>query len=146
MKCSKGETKTVKLSITVYPKIENAIIKMNNPMNQTGLSWPSPETKKACKINDLQALELFWSENWWRWPESNRCPNITVKSFLHAYFRINCREITGTEQTNYFLSWISLGNSHSLLLQQSVSVWFRRSSWGTDKPACSAKMGALITN
>ena len=38
MKCSKGETKTVKLSITVYPKIENAIIKMNNPMNQTGLS------------------------------------------------------------------------------------------------------------
>lgn len=40
----------------------------------------------------------------WRRRESNSCPNMISKSFLHAYFRIACREIAGTELTNYFLS------------------------------------------
>jgi hypothetical protein len=29
---------------------------------------------------------------------------MTFESFLHAYFRITCREIAGTELTNNFLS------------------------------------------
>jgi len=42
----------------------------------------------------------------WRWPDSNRCPNIFVESFLHAYFIITCRQWTGNEQTNSSRSWI----------------------------------------
>jgi len=72
---------------------------------------------------DNQGLCLLW-----RWPESNRCPNIFVKSFLHAYFSINCREGAGAEKTNIFLSCIVLSNRHSLRLQQPVSFWFRRSN------------------
>lgn len=58
----------------------------------------------------------------WSRPESNRCPNMIFKSFLHAYFRIACRETTGTEQTNRFLSCMVLSNRHSLRLQQPVFV------------------------
>ena len=29
---------------------------------------------------------------WWSWRESNPRPNIFVKSFLHAYFTIICRQ------------------------------------------------------
>jgi hypothetical protein len=56
----------------------------------------------------------------WRRPESNRCPNIFSKSFLHAYFFIGCRPGAGKEQTNTGLSWIGLSNRHSLLLQHLV--------------------------
>lgn len=45
---------------------------------------------------------------WWSWGDSNPCPNIFFKSFLHAYFRIDCRRLTGPEQTNQPLSWILL--------------------------------------
>jgi hypothetical protein len=56
----------------------------------------------------------------WRRPDSNRCPNISSESFLHAYFLINCRHEAGREQTNPILSWIFLGNRHSLRLQHLV--------------------------
>jgi len=58
-------------------------------------------TIKIYKIKSLEKSRLFIL---WRRPESNRCPNMISKSFLHAYFRINCREIAGTEPTNNFLS------------------------------------------
>jgi len=37
---------------------------------------------------------------WWRWPDSNRCPNTFSKSFLHVYPGINCRRYTGDGRTN----------------------------------------------
>ncbi|MGZ8550788.1 MAG: hypothetical protein ACXWV2_09010 [Chitinophagaceae bacterium] len=37
---------------------------------------------------------------------------MTVKSLLHAYFRIDCRDTAGTEQTNSFLSFIVLKDHH----------------------------------
>ena len=40
----------------------------------------------------------------WSRRDSNPCPNMTFKSFLHAYFRIVCREWAGAKQTNPFLS------------------------------------------
>jgi len=51
---------------------------------------------------------------------------MTFKSFLHAYFRIACREIAGTELTNNFLSCIVLSNGHSLPLQHPLFVLSRR--------------------
>jgi hypothetical protein len=40
--------------------------------------------------------------------------SLFAESFLHAYSVINCREITGTGQTDYFLSWMVLSSGHSL--------------------------------
>lgn len=66
----------------------------------------------------------------WSWAESNRCPNISAISLLHAYSGIICREITGTGQTDYFLSWIVLLRRHSLLLRQPILfVWFGGEAW-----------------
>ena len=71
----------------------------------------------------------------WRWGDSNPCPNTTPKSFLHAYSGINCRETTGTGQTNHFLSCIVLHNSHSLPLRHPVFFLSRRRSLVTGEPA-----------
>ena len=67
--------------------------------------------------------------------ESNPCPNISSKSFLHAYTGIICREMAGTSQTNHFLSCIFLSNRHSLRLQQPVFVLSRRRGVVTGEPA-----------
>ncbi len=45
---------------------------------------------------------------WWSRRESNPGPNKSAVCLLHAYLMINCREQTGQQQTNLFLSWISL--------------------------------------
>lgn len=54
--------------------------------------------RKAQNFNHLQYWAL-WSRG-----DSNPCPNISFKSFLHVYSGIDCREITGDGRTNYFLS------------------------------------------
>ncbi len=72
---------------------------------------------------------ILHSPQWWRRPESNRCPNISVESFLHVYFRIACREGAGTKHTNIFLSCIFLSNRHSLRLQHPLFVLSRRRHW-----------------
>lgn len=63
-------------------------------------------------------LVRYSSVQKWSRGESNPCPNIATISFLHAYFLIICRHAAGREQTNNALSWMVLGNSHSLLLQR----------------------------
>ncbi len=39
------------------------------------------------------------SDFWWSRGESNPCPNIFRKSFLHVYFDIGFRELSGAKQT-----------------------------------------------
>lgn len=92
-------------------------------------TYRTPILIKALAHNELQLRKkglLFWERKrgkfsnfplLWSRPDSNRCPNIVTISFLHAYFLIDCRLRAGKKQTNPQLSWIILGNSHSLLLQ-----------------------------
>ena len=81
---SKSESQT--------PEINEAVRLILN--TSKGLSKKKPDN--CFKIYNCPVL--------WRRPESNRCPNIFAESFLHVYFSINCRKITGTKQTNYLLS------------------------------------------
>jgi hypothetical protein len=67
------------------------------------------------------------------------------KSFLHAYFRINCREMTGTEQTNHLLSCMVLCNSHSLLLQHPVLFDVGGGNW-KQANLCGGPNDYLITD
>ena len=83
---------------------------------------------------------LFPHSKKWRRPESNRCPNIFAESFLHVYFGINCREITGAKQTNYFLSWIVLSNRHSLRKQHSVFILMSAAGHGNRPTGPAALM------
>ncbi len=78
---------------------------------------------------------------WWSCRESNPGPNKIAKRFLHAYFMIHCREQTGPEPTNLFLSCIVLSSSHSLLLQQPVFVVESAAAHG-NRSTCTA---ALMT-
>jgi len=82
---------------------------------------------------------------WWSRPDSNRCPNIVTISFLHAYFFISCRQCTGKEQTNALLSWISLVNRHSLLLQHLLLFWVGGGTW-KEANLCGGPNGYLITD
>ena len=72
---------------------------------------------------------ILHSPQWWRRPESNRCPNISVESFLHVYFRIACREGAGTEHTNIFLRRIVLSHAHFVAGQHPLFVLSRRRHW-----------------
>jgi hypothetical protein len=76
----------------------------------------------------------------WSWRESNPRPNIFLKSFLHAYFIINCRHKTGNEQTNSVRSCMGLSRSHSLLQRHPVLILSRRRSLVTGQPAFAALM------
>jgi len=42
---------------------------------------------------------------------------------------IICRHSAGHEQTNRTLSWMVLGNSHSLLLQRLLLFWVGGGTW-----------------
>jgi len=81
----------------------------------------------------------------WNRGESNPCPNIAIISFLHAYFIIICRRITGNEQTSYTLSWMVLSNSHSLLLQHPLLIWVGGGTW-KEANLCGGPNGYLITD
>ncbi len=67
---------------------------------------------------------------------------MTFKSFLHAYFRIACRENAGTEPTNIFLSCIVLSNRHSLRLPQSLFVFKSAAALGKRQTCAAALMTA----
>jgi hypothetical protein len=79
-------------------------------------------------------LFLFLLLSWWKRGESNSCPNIFIKSFLHVYFSINCWYIIGAKQTYNILSWIVFCKRHSLLLQHLVFSDEGGKTWVTSLP------------
>ena len=83
---------------------------------------------------------IFMHPKKWRWGDSNPCPNIFYKSFLHAYFVIDCRKWTGNKQTNSLLSCMVLSNRHSLRLQDPVLSLSRLWCEVTGEPAITALM------
>jgi len=82
----------------------------------------------------------------WSRGDSNPCPNISFKSFLHVYSGIDCRETTGTGQTDRLLSWIVLSNRHSLRLQHSVFVFESAAERGNRTTCSSGPNDYLITD
>ena len=57
------------------------------------------EDKKKGTNSKIWVCPLGWSRR-----ESNPRPNKVFIRFLHAYFRITCRETAGPKQTNRFRS------------------------------------------
>ena len=102
--------------------------------------WDHKYGSDCSSRSNKKAAEDQRLEERWRWGDSNPCPNIFAKSFLHAYFGIICREVAGAGQTNHLLSWIFLSNRHSLRLQHPVFVLSRRCSVVTGQPASTAQM------
>ncbi len=96
--------------------------------------FPFIKKRKALGFQGLQDL--------WRRPESNRCPNITAKSFLHAYFLIACRKRTGKKQTNPLRSCMVL-KPPSQPLVAALCIGFKSAAArGNRQTRCAA---ALMT-
>jgi len=93
---------------------------------------------KRIKYNKKGQNRFFYFALTWRWGDSNSCPNIFFKSFLHAYLFIGCRGWTGKQQTDLSLSCMFLSNRHSLRLQQPVLVFESAAELG-DRPTCSTR-------
>jgi hypothetical protein len=87
----------------------------------------------------FEKVESFGGQGWRR-GESNPCPNISFKSFLHVYTGIDCRKITGTGQTDDLRSWMVLSNRHSLLLQQPLFVFESAAGLGKRQTGPAAQM------
>ena len=97
----------------------------------------APNVKAALFMRDVRLM--------WRRPESNRCPNIPVESFLHVYFRIDCREDAGTKHTNNFLRRIVLSPAHFVAGQHPLFVLSRRRHWKVAN-LCGGPNDYLITD
>ena len=110
------------------------------PMSDKHLSpfWDGTGKEKAqtpfMGLGELLTRSSSWK---WSWRESNPRPNIFFQSFLHVYFRIACRPLTGTEQTNERRSWMSL----KLLSQPSAAATcfvFESAAEHGNRSTCSA--------
>ena len=78
----------------------------------------------------LIAIALRTHSDLWSRGESNPCPNILCKSFLHVYFWIGCRDEAGTEQTCRILSWMNLRNRSQHSGSAIHILWWRRDNVG----------------
>jgi hypothetical protein len=68
-----------------------------------------------------------------------------IKSFLHAYFRIVCREMTGTEQTNHLLRRMVLSPAHFIAGQHPVLFYVGGGTW-KQANLCGGPNDYLITD
>ena len=93
----------------------------------------------------LQPLAFFCIDTWWRRRESNSCPNIFFKSFLHAYFVLfpdSYREsgINWKQTTDQFLSCMCLLLPAQPMVTASCFVFDWAEELATGLPSRSAIM------